>query len=487
MTQTNRVQVATVRETTTGVTPGSPRTRKLRYTGESLTYSPEFVDSDEIRDDRMNADPILVMRASAGGVNVEMSYPVDDSPLSDLLRSTMFSTWSSTPARDNDGVADSVITDIGTTANTLVCLTGASFVIGHLVRHTGFAQAANNGLFPVTTGGATSYVSTGSGWVAETAPPAAARAKVVGLQGASGDLVAAADGITSTALNFTTLGLQVGQWIDVGGTATAFRFATAANNGWARIVGIAANKLTLDNLPTGWAVDAGTGKTLRIWIGDTIKNGVAKTSLSIEKGFLGQAVPNYLLYQGMVVNTAEVTITSRQKVTASFAFTGMAGAQSTTSVDAVPDDFTTNLVMAANANVGRLAEAGAVLSSPNWARSLTFQVNNNLRTIEAVNAQSPVDVREGECTVTGRVETYFGDATLLSKFYAGTPTSLNTRVEKAGQAMIFAFPRVTYRGDGNPQAGGKNQDVMLPLSWQSSKDPLTGCHVQIDRFEYFEV
>lgn len=486
MTSSNRVVLSLCRETLPGTTPASPRMRKLRITGEGLTYTPNYVDSDEIRDDRMMGDPILVMKESGGNVNFELSFPADESPLSEIYRSAFRAPWSNTPQRLNDGVADSVITDIGTTANTITFATGAAFVPGQLVRTTGFAEIGNNGLFPVTTGGATSLVSTGAGFTAEAAPAAAARVKVVGLQGVAGDIAAVADGLTATALDFTTLGLSVGRWVKIGGAGAGFRFATAAVNGWARIAAIAAGKLTLDNLPAGWGTDTGTGKTIRVFFGDQIKNGVLQSSMTIERGFLGQSVPTYITNVGMEVNTTECSITSRQKITGSAAFMGLGGGKSQTPLDAAPDEVTTNPVMAANANVGRLAENGATLAAPNWAKALTFTINNNLRAIEAVDSSSPVGIVEGECTVSGRVETYFGSDTLLQKFYDGTPTSLNSRVTKNNQALVFAFPRVIYRGDGNPQAGGKNQDVMLPLSWQASKDPLTAAHVIMDRLEYYE-
>ena len=85
------------------------------------------------------------------------------------------------------------------------------------------------------------------------------------------------------------------------------------------------------------------------------------------------------------------------------------------------------------------------------------------RSIEAVDSQSPVAIREGECTVTGRSNHYFGSNALLAKFYAGTPTSLNSRLEKDSQALIFQFPRITFRGDGNPSA----QPEGVPVSTTS--------------------
>ena len=75
--------------------------------------------------------------------------------------------------------------------------------------------------------------------------------KVVGFQAASGDITATATGLGSTSLDFTTLGLAVGQWIKIGGSATADKFATAALNSTARITAIAATALTLDHLPHG--------------------------------------------------------------------------------------------------------------------------------------------------------------------------------------------------------------------------------------------
>lgn len=59
MASSNRTQLALVRETTPGVTPTTPRMRKVRMTGETLQLTPLYVDSEEIRDDRMLGDPSL--------------------------------------------------------------------------------------------------------------------------------------------------------------------------------------------------------------------------------------------------------------------------------------------------------------------------------------------------------------------------------------------------------------------------------------------
>lgn len=486
MTDANRLQLATVREVTFGTTPVTPRMRLARTTGESLQFVPQFVSSNEIRPDRMNADPIKVNENNSGGINIELSYPVDNSPLSDFIRSVMFNTWVNSPTFDNDGTADSVVTDAGTVANTYAVVSGgASAVVGHLVRATSFTNAANNQIFRVASSTATTIVGTALGLTAEAVPPAAAKLKVVGFAGASADITATASGLGSTALNFTTLGLAVGQWIKIGGTAAGDKFATALLNDWARITAIAATALTLDNLPSGWTTDTGTGKTIKVWFGDTIKNGVTQTSMTIERGFLAQAVPTYIVQTGMVAGQMSLNYATESIVNGSFTFMGLVGSQSTVTLDAIPDTATTNAIMSANVNVGRIAESGSVVAAPNFVRSAQLSINNNLRQITAVGSVGAVDIGEGECAVSGTLETYFGSNTLLTKLLAGTVGSINIRTQKDNQAIIVGIPRATFT-DGSPSAGQKNSDVMLPLAFMASYDSSTVAHITMQRLEYYE-
>ncbi|MGR4927277.1 phage tail tube protein [Bradyrhizobium sp. CAR08] len=493
MTSANRTQVSAVRESTLGVTPTTPRMRKMRITGESLQFSPTYVDSDEIRDDRMLGDPIKTNQVSSGGVNFELSYPDDLSPLSEMIMSAFENAWVNTPQFFNDGTADSIITDAGTVASTYaVSAGGAAVKLGHLVRATGFTQAANNQIFRSSASTGTTVVG-GAGLVAEVAPPGTAKLKVIGFAGVAGDITALADGLGSTALDFTTLGLVVGQWVKVGGSAAGntFAFLIAAGTkaraaAYARITAIAAQKLTLDNLPSSWATDVGTGKTIWVFFGDQIKNGVTKNSLTIEKGFLAQPVPSYIVNNGMCVNTFSVDLTSGDKIKGTVAFTGMGGGISTTTLDAVPDAVTTGVVMAANANVGRLGVNQVQLGAPNWAKGFTLQINNNLRSRDAVDSDAPVDIADGECTVTGKLTTYFGSSAEVQAFYDGTPRQINSRVTKNGQTLILQAPRAVYRGGGNPQATAKNTDVMADFDWQAAQDVATNAHVLLDRFEYVE-
>ncbi|MEI9995094.1 MAG: phage tail tube protein [Rhizomicrobium sp.] len=494
MASTNRVQVASVKETTVGTTPASPRMRARRTTGEGLKWVPTFVDSEELRDDGMNGPPIKTGEDSNGDIKFELSYPYPATPQSTDIESAFHNTWSATNFRDNDGTADSVITAVATTNEVLTVITGTAFAANELYRFLGFGVAGNNSpsAFKCTQGSATVPRFVGSGITDEAVPPAGARVKCVGFQGDAGDINATANGISSTSLDFTTIAaLQPGKWLKIGGTGAGNRFVTAALNDWVRIIAVAAHAVTFDNLPSGWATETGTGLTVKFWFGDQIKNGTTQIGQTIEKGFLGQAVPTYIKQPGMVVSQYTQDWTAKTKITGSVTFMGMGGAsQSIAPLDAVPDP-TTSLtqfpVMAASANVGRIAEAGSRLAAPNFVQSLKWTIDNQLTAVDAIDSMGPAAISSHSRKVTLTINTYFGDNTLLAKFFAGTLTSLNARVAKDSRAVILSFPQLTYNGDGSPNADAMNKDVMLSLQAVASKDEtVTGAMILMDRIEWFE-
>lgn len=359
---TNRVRLALCVEATRGALPGTPRFRTERMTGESLKIAQNYKDSGEIRADRMESDPVPTDRVSNGGLNCEFFFPKNLSTLSEKLRSVMYNDWTLTAERDNDLTAASAITAITSTQFTVA--NGPAFVAGNMVYSSGQNTSANNGLFILTGGSATTAVTTGL--TADASPAASGRIKVVGQQGASGDIAATSTGLTSTALDFTTLSLSAGRWIKLQNFA-----GTVLNNNWARVSSApTAHVLPLDNLPTGWAPDAGTGATIQIFFGDQIKNGVTERPLAIERTFLDQTVPTSILQLGMIAEKWDVKIASKAEITQSFDWMGTTVQEGHTASGSSYDPALTLPIMAANANIGAIMEAGALLRSTNPVRDL---------------------------------------------------------------------------------------------------------------------
>jgi hypothetical protein len=484
MADSNRLRLAYVEETTLGTTPGSPAMRTIRATGESLNHDIQTTESKEIRSDRQTADLMQVGAANSGALNFELSFPAVRTWLADFLRYALFaSSWSSQPETYN-ATADSSITDAGTAADTYaVASGGTAYKAAHLVRASGFTNAANNQLFRVASSTGTTVVGSSLSLTAETAPPSGARLKVVGFEGASGDIQATSTGLASTALDFTTLGLVAGQWLKIGGATAGQAFGTLANNDWARIVSVAAQAIQLDHRPSGWATDNGSGKTLRVFFGDVLRNGTTKRGVTLEKGFLDLATPEYLAYRGMVIAQMSLQVGSKEVVTGSFSFMGLSHAASTTQLG-TPEAVGTAGVMTASANVGRIAEGGAALGTPNFVKSVSVELQNNLREIDAVGTLGLVDVGVGKLGLTGKMSTYFGSTALYQKYLGGTETSLVLRLQKNAQAIVVTLPRIKFE-KGTVTAQGENQDVMAELDFRALRDASTDSTIQIDRVEEF--
>lgn len=483
---TNRVKLSKVREVTFGITPTSPVFKTQRQTSSSLALNPQTVVSNEIRSDRQVTDLVLVGLQAGGDVGHEISFKAVDDDLEEALQGT----WSLKPVRDNAGTADSVITAVTASSDTYTTTdTGADFVAGMLVWAEGFTNAGNNSLFKAQSGsGGTAVVAPSSpGLTDESAPPGAAVLRAVGFEGASGDIVAVASGLTSTALDFTTLGLAAGEWVRVGGTTTGSKFATATSNGWCRISAIAAASLTFDVVPSGWTTDAGTGKTIQVYFGDFLTNGSTKRSSTFERQYLDHSPVNYEYLTGMTLDQLSVTAGAQAIATYTAQYVGAGGSITATRASGATDVAApTKAVLNTSSNVGRIAFNGAEITGPNYVTSAAFTINNNLRRQNAVGSIAAVGIGNGEFSVTGTLETYFGDASVLDKVIGNTLTSFDMRLGRSDgnrEKLVFDFPSIKL-SSGSPTVSAKNADVNLSAGFTAFMHATLGYTMSAGRFHY---
>jgi hypothetical protein len=149
--------------------------------------------------------------------------------------------------------------------------------VSTLVKVTGCATTANNGVKVVSGVPSATNTPVSGGLTAETFTAAQnVTLEVCGFQFSSGDATITVSGSTitlgTTTKDLTELGLVAGQPIFIGdSSAAAYSFATAASNGPARVLTIAANAITLDSTFTTFASDSGTSKTIRIFFGQSCR------------------------------------------------------------------------------------------------------------------------------------------------------------------------------------------------------------------------
>jgi hypothetical protein len=238
--------------------------------------------------------------------------------------------------------------------------------------------------------------------------------------------------------------LSVGQTLKIGnGAVVGEKFATAALNVYVTVVSIAAHLLTLGNKPAGWVVDAGTGKTITVYYGDYIKNGILVSTTrvcgTLEEGYLGQATPSYRVGRGMTVDTLTFDFKHKGRVECVANFVGQGGSESTTALDAAPDARSTGNNFASNVNFAKLMEGGVLTGTPNFPRAINIEIKNNLRGIEDVTQDFSPGINEGENETNTKFETYFGSDGTLTKFYSRRrPRSMRSSSQQSGRDMVSA-------------------------------------------------
>ena len=152
------------------VTLAPNQLQALRITGTpSLGFTPNSIQSTEIRSDRQVSDLALVGAEAGGDVGFELSYGTFDS----LIESALLGAWVDTPMQN--------VTAVG--AGTVTVASADDFKAGHLIRLSGITGAdRGQGVYKVTVKtGLVLTVTPLAGTTALVAANGATSAKVVGI------------------------------------------------------------------------------------------------------------------------------------------------------------------------------------------------------------------------------------------------------------------------------------------------------------------
>lgn len=281
-------------------------------------------------------------------------------------------------------------------------------------------------------------------------------------------IAATATGITTATTTNLVTGMNVGDWVKVAG------FTTAANNGFFRIKSVVDGDhsavsptydvITFDtSAPTfkGVLTEEAAGDDITVK-GSTISNGVAKKSFTIEKEF--DDVNDFDNFVGMRVGAFNLDISTGDFITGSFSFTGKKGADTATSTLATTSaDPTTTDVMNVIDNVGFLYEGGTAITDD--ILNVSFSASTALRPLPAVGKLGATEIGVGVYQITGTLQVYMDNRTLLNKYRSFSETSLVFKTEDAaGNAYIFDFPAIKFT-QAQVLAGGQDQDVIVDMTW----------------------
>lgn len=367
-----------------------------------------------------------------------------------------------------------------------------------LVFSRGFVNAANNGLKVAAAAGTnTSVPITGGGLVAET--PAAAKnasLEVAGFRFSSGDLQVDASGnLTSTTKDFIELGLVPGQTIWIGGDAEANRFANANDKGFARVLIIAAHKLTLDKRSQVFAADTGTGKSVDLYFGRFLKNvpvddpNFLDRSYQFElayKGLEGVGADAYEYSLGNVCNTASFELPLTNKATVTFGFVGTDTPPPTATRAANANDplvpvetsaFNTSADIA-RLRINKLDETGLTTDF----KSVTLSINNNRGPEKVLGKLGARFMNIGNFEVNIEAQMLFTNKGVVEAVRNNTTLTMDFSIRNSDGAFVVDLPALTLGGGDREYP--VNESILVNTTSMAFGDTTFNASVLISMFPY---
>lgn len=365
----------------------------------------------------------------------------------------------------------------------------AGFLVGSLIKGSNFAEAANNAVNEVTAITTDVSVEVADGQlVTEASPPATAQITVVGHVGAAGDLdvddTLTFPAITSTILDFTTLGLIVGEWIFIGGDLAANAFSTAANNGFKRIRTIAANRLEFDKSDLTMVTEASTTETVWLYFGRVLKNELGSLivrrthSLERQLGAPDAALPAEIQAEyidGAVPNVFTLNIPTADKLTANLSYVA-ADAVNIDGPSALRTGNRPAIVESDAFNTSsdfsriRLAQHVDGVEAPvplfAFAQEISVEINNNVSPNKAISVLGAFEVTAGTFQVGGSITAYFSNITAVNAVRSNVDITMDMAVVKANAGFVLDLPLIAL-GDGRANVE-QDQPITIPLSMDAA-------------------
>jgi len=489
----NQTGLTVAEELSPKVLPLNPVWRELEPNTEDMGASYSQVARSPINSSRQRRKGAVTDLDSQASLQVDLTT---DPVVRDLLQGYVFADI------ENKGVSENVLgstqrqhaidssTDVVTASGDTPSLSD-DFSQGDLVLVSGSFSEANNGLFKVDSGATATTLSLiaadgtdGSVNTVDELATSEITLVKVGAQGGSGAIEVSATGgfpqLTSLSFDFTTLGLVPGEWIYVGGDELSTKFATAANNGFARVRSVTSNVITVDKTSDTWVTDNGATKLISLFIGRRLRNrtgsAIKRRSYQFERslGAPNSASPGQVQYEyvtGAAPSIAKIDLSTADKVMVDLEYIGLGyetldaatGKKSGTRPTLESGD-----AYNASNHVKRTSLRLASGQNPNntdeftYAADLEFSINNNVSPLKAIGTLGGFDTNAGELTVDASLTAFFADIVVMSRIANNDDMTLDTILVQENKGVAIDLPLVTL-GSDNPQISA-NEAVTLPLT-----------------------
>ncbi len=309
-------------------------------------------------------------------------------------------------------------------------------------------------------------------------------------------------------INFSTLGLEAGDWVFVGGDdngGVRTSFSCRANNGFKRVAALrddngdtvpnpTATKLVFDkgngNEESEITLATGSGNTnrcIKLFLGDTLQNGLVRPNntfqfertLGNSDGGAGNNQSE--LITGCVLNEVSINFPASGLVNADLGFVAKdqkllsdgdedkAERSGTLTDELLKKDILNTVSDISRMNLSRVASDGSIIQGSdffNFVTEASLTINNGVTPDKALSVLGSFDYSIGNFIVSGSLQAYFANVDAVRAVRENADVTLDYALVKENAGIVFDLPLITL-GDGrlNVEEG---QSIRLPLNTEAA-------------------
>lgn len=296
----------------------------------------------------------------------------------------------------------------------------------------------------------------------------------VGGKTAPESVVFTANTATFTTFTPTAATLVAGQYVSFSGTGIDRK-----NRGPFRVVSFAGKVLTFEAGSTVAQTVAGcTMSTSRI------TNGVTPSSFSVQRTL--SDVGQHFVYRGLRADKFTLSVASKAAITGSFDFIGASSSQGNTKylAGATYTPSKTAPIIDGVLGFSNVYFDGVKVSDAITAgvKTISLEYSNAMQGLDALGTLGNVEVMVGTIDCSGTIEMYFNNSDLFNHVLTQKRFNISwSMFDNMGNGYSVTLPSVELNAPTAP-VGGKDEPLLITVSYTALKDPVTGKTIFIDRF-----
>ena len=214
----------------------------------------------------------------------------------------------------------------------------------------------------------------------------------------------------------------------------------------------------------------------------SIKNGLVQRSFSLQKRVLDTTATFYENFVGCRFDALSLKFAPNEFLTGTI---GVVGKTSSISAVIITGQTTaadvTTIPLNCAADITAITDSG--VTSTEIYKSLTIDIKNNMRMLDAIGSTGPREINAGSFDVTGNLEIYFQNSTVYTRIINDTAFAMSITVtDDNGDYYKFTLPRIKLE-TAEITAGGLDQDMVVNCTYRAVYDTVTLATIAIEKLD----